>query len=284
MKRFCVLIVFVAINVLAEDKLALYKKHLVITNRQIAEVNSLSPEKIAIIYGVTAPPIEKINEEDWKVLGMQKVIGTILDENAKMKKMVFMLAAPAPPIEEINEEDWKVLGMQKVIGTILDENTKMKKMVFMLAAPVPSSLNCLSDKMNRLLAKLAPTIQKKLQEYINYQTDLQQVISKVLGIHPVRDIKNEDFENCGLKELGEVRRQLTLDVTTRFVKKQALFMNKEDEYKKVADWLCRLKGLLRSIRVPEAYITEAKVQGQICFLTGIDKIVMKVDPTGYDTV
>ncbi|XP_050435552.1 uncharacterized protein LOC126842560 isoform X10 [Adelges cooleyi] len=237
MKRFCVLIVFVAINVLAEDKLALYKKHLVITNRQIAEVNSLSPEKIAIIYGVTAPPIEKINEEDWKVLGMQKVIGTILDENAKMKKMVFMLAAPAPPIEEINEEDWK-----------------------------------------------ATSIQENLQEYIDYQTDLQNKISEVLGIHPDPDIKNEDFENCGLKELGEVRRQLTLDVTTRFVKKQALFMNKEDEYKKVADWLCRLKGLLRSIRVPEAYITEAKVQGQICFLTGIDKIVMKVDPTGYDTV
>ncbi|XP_050435548.1 uncharacterized protein LOC126842560 isoform X8 [Adelges cooleyi] len=239
MKRFCVLIVFVAINVLAEDKLALYKKHLVITNRQIAEVNSLSPEKIAIIYGVTAPPIEKINEEDWKVLGMQKVIGTILDENAKMKKMVFMLAAPAPPIEEINEEDWK-----------------------------------------------ATSIQENLQEYINYQTDLQQVISKVLGIHPVRDIKNKDFENCGLKELGELRRTLTLDVTRQFVQKSVLLMNKNTEYKKdyLADWLCRLKGLLRSIRNPEAYIIEAKVEGNFCFLTGIDKIVMKVDPTGYDTV
>ncbi|XP_050444306.1 uncharacterized protein LOC126847907 isoform X3 [Adelges cooleyi] len=118
-------------------------------------------------------------------------------------------------------------------------------------------------------------------ECINSQNELQKeinntlgvsVLEKVLGYSTLRNVacgcKSMDFDEYGFVELGAERTNLTRDAVSLLINVVSE-PSHEDHGNRYL--MCRLKGVYRSIVHPDVFVTLAKVDGEECRLTGIDK-------------
>ncbi|XP_050444298.1 uncharacterized protein LOC126847907 isoform X2 [Adelges cooleyi] len=164
--------------------------------------------------------------------------------------------------------------LQKVIRQFVRGDTPMVKLSYMFAAPAKAIVPFLGNESNEHHAKI-------LQECINSQNELQKeinntlgvsVLEKVLGYSTLRNVacgcKSMDFDEYGFVELGAERTNLTRDAVSLLINVVSE-PSHEDHGNRYL--MCRLKGVYRSIVHPDVFVTLAKVDGEECRLTGIDK-------------
>ncbi|XP_050435560.1 uncharacterized protein LOC126842564 [Adelges cooleyi] len=193
------------------------------------------------------------------VLLLFVAVNVLADNLASYKKQFVITNRQIQKVNSSSESGVPV-NMKTVIKKLIEGDASMTRIVFMFAAPVPTDL-------------------KHLRKYIKYQKDLQKVITKVLGIHPVRDIEKKDFENCKLSDLGEVRRKLIIDVSNNLLKETAISLNL-NLHPISRRQLCRVKGMFISIQTPKEYITETEVDEEWCYVTDINEVVKRIPGKG----
>ncbi|XP_050444276.1 uncharacterized protein LOC126847900 isoform X5 [Adelges cooleyi] len=256
MRRFCVLILLVVVNVLADKKIE-YKKELFYTNSQMKQIKNRD--------GPLLPVIRKI------------VGGT-----TPMVKLSCMFVAPAKAIDESNENHEEILQqcidsqkeLQKKITTLLGVSSSEKGVVRSLMRNLSSKSDS-TDSQKELQKETTTSIRVSSSEK-DSQKELQKETTDSIR---VSSSEKDTFESTGFLELEQERISLTSEAINIYLN---LVINPDCQDYKNSKLMCRLKGVYRSILHPNEFIVEAEVVDDKCHLTGIDKSKNVVSVFGVD--
>ncbi|XP_050427517.1 uncharacterized protein LOC126837630 isoform X3 [Adelges cooleyi] len=275
MRRFCVLILLVVVNVLADKKIE-YKKELFYTNRQMKQIKNRD--------GPLLPVIRKI------------VGGT-----TPMVKLSCMFVAPAK-VMEIDKENEKY---EEILQQCIDSQKELRKEITTLLGVSSSEKGVVRSLMRNLSSKSDSTdSQKELQKETTTSirvsssekglvrsfmrnlssksdsTDSQKELQKeTTDSIRVSSSEKDTFESTGFLELEQERISLTSEAINIYLN---LVINPDCQDYKNSKLMCRLKGVYRSILHPNEFIVEAEVVDDKCHLTGIDKSKNVVSVFGVD--
>ncbi|XP_050444273.1 uncharacterized protein LOC126847900 isoform X3 [Adelges cooleyi] len=273
MRRFCVLILLVVVNVLADKKIE-YKKELFYTNSQMKQIKNRD--------GPLLPVIRKI------------VGGT-----TPMVKLSCMFVAPAKAIDESNENHEEILQqcidsqkeLQKKITTLLGVSSSEKGVVRSLMRNLSSKSDS-TDSQKELQKETTTSIRVSSSEkgvvrsfmknlsFKSDSTDSQKELQKeTTDSIRVSSSEKDTFESTGFLELEQERISLTSEAINIYLN---LVINPDCQDYKNSKLMCRLKGVYRSILHPNEFIVEAEVVDDKCHLTGIDKSKNVVSVFGVD--
>ncbi|XP_050444275.1 uncharacterized protein LOC126847900 isoform X4 [Adelges cooleyi] len=266
MRRFCVLILLVVVNVLADKKIE-YKKELFYTNSQMKQIKNRD--------GPLLPVIRKI------------VGGT-----TPMVKLSCMFVAPAKAIDESNENHEEILQqcidsqkeLQKKITTLLGVSSSEKGVVRSLMRNLSSKSDS-TDSQKELQKETTTSIhsQKELQkettDSIRVSSSEKGVVRSFMKNLSFKSDSTDTFESTGFLELEQERISLTSEAINIYLN---LVINPDCQDYKNSKLMCRLKGVYRSILHPNEFIVEAEVVDDKCHLTGIDKSKNVVSVFGVD--
>ncbi|XP_050427518.1 uncharacterized protein LOC126837630 isoform X4 [Adelges cooleyi] len=258
MRRFCVLILLVVVNVLADKKIE-YKKELFYTNRQMKQIKNRD--------GPLLPVIRKI------------VGGT-----TPMVKLSCMFVAPAK-VMEIDKENEKY---EEILQQCIDSQKELRKEITTLLGVSSSEKGVVRSLMRNLSSKSDSTdSQKELQKETttsirvsSSEKDSQKELQKeTTDSIRVSSSEKDTFESTGFLELEQERISLTSEAINIYLN---LVINPDCQDYKNSKLMCRLKGVYRSILHPNEFIVEAEVVDDKCHLTGIDKSKNVVSVFGVD--
>ncbi|XP_050444271.1 uncharacterized protein LOC126847900 isoform X1 [Adelges cooleyi] len=290
MRRFCVLILLVVVNVLADKKIE-YKKELFYTNSQMKQIKNRD--------GPLLPVIRKI------------VGGT-----TPMVKLSCMFVAPAKAIDESNENHEEILQqcidsqkeLQKKITTLLGVSSSEKGVVRSLMRNLSSKSDSTDSQkelqketttsirvsssekgvvrsfMKNLSFKSDSTdsqkeLQKETTDSIRVSSSEKGVVRSFMKNLSFKSDSTDTFESTGFLELEQERISLTSEAINIYLN---LVINPDCQDYKNSKLMCRLKGVYRSILHPNEFIVEAEVVDDKCHLTGIDKSKNVVSVFGVD--
>ncbi|XP_050435330.1 uncharacterized protein LOC126842389 isoform X22 [Adelges cooleyi] len=160
-------------------------------------------------------------------------------------------------IKEVFDRDPTIL--KTAISNIIDGDKTFETLNVMLAIPDKANYWFTIEHDDSFINNLPEHIAIADQEAV------QQAISQVTDI-PVPQLgPNENFENDSLAQLGVARRRITGVITKN------LLIEAIDDGTPGIPYLtkvCRLLGLLRSMRFPDSYIKSVNVElGVHCILT-----------------
>ncbi|XP_050444280.1 uncharacterized protein LOC126847900 isoform X9 [Adelges cooleyi] len=252
MRRFCVLILLVVVNVLADKKIE-YKKELFYTNSQMKQIKNRD--------GPLLPVIRKI------------VGGT-----TPMVKLSCMFVAPAKAIDESNENH------EEILQQCIDSQKELQKKITTLLGVSSSEKGVVRSLMRNLSSKSDSTdsqkeLQKETTDSIRVSSSEKGVVRSFMKNLSFKSDSTDTFESTGFLELEQERISLTSEAINIYLN---LVINPDCQDYKNSKLMCRLKGVYRSILHPNEFIVEAEVVDDKCHLTGIDKSKNVVSVFGVD--
>ncbi|XP_050444277.1 uncharacterized protein LOC126847900 isoform X8 [Adelges cooleyi] len=252
MRRFCVLILLVVVNVLADKKIE-YKKELFYTNSQMKQIKNRD--------GPLLPVIRKI------------VGGT-----TPMVKLSCMFVAPAKAIDESNENH------EEILQQCIDSQKELQKKITTLLGVSSSEKGVVRSLMRNLSSKSDSTdsqkeLQKETTTSIRVSSSEKGVVRSFMKNLSFKSDSTDTFESTGFLELEQERISLTSEAINIYLN---LVINPDCQDYKNSKLMCRLKGVYRSILHPNEFIVEAEVVDDKCHLTGIDKSKNVVSVFGVD--
>ncbi|XP_050444281.1 uncharacterized protein LOC126847900 isoform X10 [Adelges cooleyi] len=252
MRRFCVLILLVVVNVLADKKIE-YKKELFYTNSQMKQIKNRD--------GPLLPVIRKI------------VGGT-----TPMVKLSCMFVAPAKAIDESNENH------EEILQQCIDSQKELQKKITTLLGVSSSEKGVVRSFMKNLSFKSDSTdsqkeLQKETTDSIRVSSSEKGVVRSFMKNLSFKSDSTDTFESTGFLELEQERISLTSEAINIYLN---LVINPDCQDYKNSKLMCRLKGVYRSILHPNEFIVEAEVVDDKCHLTGIDKSKNVVSVFGVD--
>ncbi|XP_050427520.1 uncharacterized protein LOC126837630 isoform X7 [Adelges cooleyi] len=254
MRRFCVLILLVVVNVLADKKIE-YKKELFYTNRQMKQIKNRD--------GPLLPVIRKI------------VGGT-----TPMVKLSCMFVAPAK-VMEIDKENEKY---EEILQQCIDSQKELRKEITTLLGVSSSEKGVVRSLMRNLSSKSDSTdsqkeLQKETTTSIRVSSSEKGLVRSFMKNLSFKSDSTDTFESTGFLELEQERISLTSEAINIYLN---LVINPDCQDYKNSKLMCRLKGVYRSILHPNEFIVEAEVVDDKCHLTGIDKSKNVVSVFGVD--
>ncbi|XP_050427519.1 uncharacterized protein LOC126837630 isoform X5 [Adelges cooleyi] len=254
MRRFCVLILLVVVNVLADKKIE-YKKELFYTNRQMKQIKNRD--------GPLLPVIRKI------------VGGT-----TPMVKLSCMFVAPAK-VMEIDKENEKY---EEILQQCIDSQKELRKEITTLLGVSSSEKGVVRSLMRNLSSKSDSTdsqkeLQKETTDSIRVSSSEKGLVRSFMKNLSFKSDSTDTFESTGFLELEQERISLTSEAINIYLN---LVINPDCQDYKNSKLMCRLKGVYRSILHPNEFIVEAEVVDDKCHLTGIDKSKNVVSVFGVD--
>ncbi|XP_050427523.1 uncharacterized protein LOC126837630 isoform X10 [Adelges cooleyi] len=254
MRRFCVLILLVVVNVLADKKIE-YKKELFYTNRQMKQIKNRD--------GPLLPVIRKI------------VGGT-----TPMVKLSCMFVAPAK-VMEIDKENEKY---EEILQQCIDSQKELRKEITTLLGVSSSEKGLVRSFMRNLSSKSDSTdsqkeLQKETTDSIRVSSSEKGLVRSFMKNLSFKSDSTDTFESTGFLELEQERISLTSEAINIYLN---LVINPDCQDYKNSKLMCRLKGVYRSILHPNEFIVEAEVVDDKCHLTGIDKSKNVVSVFGVD--
>ncbi|XP_050427522.1 uncharacterized protein LOC126837630 isoform X8 [Adelges cooleyi] len=254
MRRFCVLILLVVVNVLADKKIE-YKKELFYTNRQMKQIKNRD--------GPLLPVIRKI------------VGGT-----TPMVKLSCMFVAPAK-VMEIDKENEKY---EEILQQCIDSQKELRKEITTLLGVSSSEKGVVRSLMRNLSSKSDSTdsqkeLQKETTTSIRVSSSEKGLVRSFMRNLSSKSDSTDTFESTGFLELEQERISLTSEAINIYLN---LVINPDCQDYKNSKLMCRLKGVYRSILHPNEFIVEAEVVDDKCHLTGIDKSKNVVSVFGVD--
>ncbi|XP_050435370.1 uncharacterized protein LOC126842403 isoform X3 [Adelges cooleyi] len=170
--------------------------------------------------------------------------------------------------------DTNPAGLETAISNIINRDKSIVTVNLMWAIPETAKIFKIETHGDPFIINLPESIA------IADQLAVQKAIYQATKITVPQLGENENFENDSLNTFGEQRRLITGKVT-----KNALIAAIAKGRPKFANFteICRLMGLLRSIKFPDDYIRNVDVDhsGNCCTLTSLDGSFKYKRDAGY---
>ncbi|XP_050427525.1 uncharacterized protein LOC126837630 isoform X11 [Adelges cooleyi] len=292
MRRFCVLILLVVVNVLADKKIE-YKKELFYTNRQMKQIKNRDGPLLPVIrkiVGGTTPMVKlscmfvapaKVMEIDKENEKYEEILQQCIDSQKELRKEITTLLGVS------SSEKGVVRSLMRNLSSKSDSTDSQKELQKETTTSIrvsSSEKGLVRSFMRNLSSKSDSTdsqkeLQKETTDSIRVSSSEKGLVRSFMKNLSFKSDSTDTFESTGFLELEQERISLTSEAINIYLN---LVINPDCQDYKNSKLMCRLKGVYRSILHPNEFIVEAEVVDDKCHLTGIDKSKNVVSVFGVD--